>query len=187
MAPRKKISTKTIALREKLWPDLTEEHIWYHRAYDGFVSVPRTMPVILSIIDDLTKGHPASATYFALWCMTFPQEMYVSLQNADELAFHAGFTGQRATRQWADRMKLLEGLGFIRTAAGPRGGLSHAAIPNPHLVVRRLYAAKMAGLTASSYNTLVQRANEIGATDMEMELPEVRAQREAAAGDQIPF
>lgn len=147
------------------------------------------MAIIMKIIDDLTKGKPASSTYFSLWCMTFPREMYVSLQNAEELAFHSGFTGQRLVRQWTDRMKQLDEFGFVKTAPGPRGGLSHAAIPNPHFVIRRLYRDKTPGLVAATYNTLVQRAIEIGAKDMEMELPEDKAAREAAeaADDEIPF
>jgi hypothetical protein len=185
----KKISAKNIALREKFWPDLVHEEIWHHRDFDGFLSIPRTMPIILKIINDLTKGAPAGSTYFALFCMTFPKEMYVSLQNAEDLAFHSGFTGQRAVRQWDGRMKALGELGFIRTAAGPRGGLSHAAIPNPHFVIRRLHTLGTSGLVDATYNTLVQRGIDIGAADMEMELPEDKAAREKAEADAdiIPF
>lgn len=185
---KKKITKRNIELREKFWPELTEEEIWYHRSYDGFLSIPRTMPIILKIIDDLTKGKPASSTYFSLWCMTYPLEMYVSLQNVDDLAFYAGFTGQRATRQWRDRMRALADLGFVKIASGPRGDISHAGIPNPHFVIRRLHAAKTPGLVTATYNTLIQRATEIGASDMDMELPEEKAAREAAEmDDEIPF
>ena len=182
----KRIAQKVIALREKFWPDLTDEELWHHKEYDGFTSIPRTMPIIMNIIDDLTKGKPASMTYFSLWCKTFG-EMYISLQNSDELAFHSGFTGQRAIRTWQDRMKSLADLGFVKVAAGPRGGLSHAAIPNPHLVIRRLHRDKHPGLTQAAFNTLVERANDIGAKDMENELPEDKRAREAAIADEIPF
>lgn len=189
----KRISAKNIALREKLWPDLVHDEIWHHKDYDGFLSIPRTMPIILNIINDLTKGKPAGSTYFALWCMTFPKEMYVSLLNADDLAYFAGFTGQRAVRQWRDRMNSLADLGFVRVAEGARGKLSHAAIPNPHFVVRRLYKQKTPGLTQAAFNTLWERANEIGATDIEIEMPDEKAEREAKAAaknsfdDEIPF
>ena len=94
--------------------------------------------------------------------------MYVSLQNAHDLAFHSGFTGQRAVRTWKERIKALDGLGFIRTAAGTA---SHAVILNPHFVIRRLYAAKTPGLTAASYNALVERAIDISADDMKCPCP----------------
>jgi len=192
----KKISKKNIALREKLWPDLVHEEIWHHKDYDGFLSVPRTMPIILGIINDLTKGKPAGSTYFSLWCMTYPAEMYVSLSNAEELAFQSGFKGQRAVRQWQDRMKSLAEFGFVKVAEGARGKLSHAAIPNPHFVIRRLHNEKTAGLTEAAFNTLWERANEIGAKDIEIEMPEEKAAREAAEAaaaaksnldDEIPF
>lgn len=175
----KRISKKHIALREKFWPDLVQEEIWHHKEFDGFLSVPRTMPIILAIINDLTKGKPAGSTYFSLWCMTFPGEMYVSLSNADLLAFQSGFSGQRAVRQWQDRVKALAELGFIRVAEGARGKLSHAGIPNPHFVIRRLHKDGQPGLTQAAFNTLWERANEIGASDITMELPEEKAAREA--------
>jgi len=179
----KQVVEKVIALRSKFWPDLTEEELWNRKEFDGFTSIPRTMPIIMNIIDDLTKTKPASMTYLTLWCRAY-DEMYVSLNDPAELAFHAGFTGQRAIRTWQDRMTALEKLGFVKLATGPRGSLSHAAIPNPHFVIRRLHEQKTPGLTAAAFNTLVERANEIGAKDMDMELPEQKRAREA---DDIPF
>ena len=77
-----------------------------------------------------------------------------ALRLRGDLAFHSGFSGQRAVRTWKERIKALDGLGFIRTAAGTAGPYSHAVILNPHFVIRRLYAAKTPGLTAASYNAL---------------------------------
>ncbi|SEN79812.1 hypothetical protein SAMN04488077_1318 [Roseovarius tolerans] len=167
----KKISKRTLALRAKLWPDLKEEDLWNRSVYDGFTTIPRTMPLIMNIIDDLADGKRTSFTYLALWGRAF-DEMYVSLQNADELAFHSGFTGQRAVRTWRERMKALEQLGFVRVAPGTSGDLSHAVILNPHFAIRRLYAAKTPGLTASAFNALVERGLAISADDMEVTLPE---------------
>jgi hypothetical protein len=113
--------------------------------YDGFTSIPRTMPIIMNIIDQLSEGSKrTSITYLALWGQAF-DEMYVSLQNADELAFHAGFSGQRAVRTWRERLQVLSDLGFIRLASGTSGRFSHAVILNPHFAVRRLRQAKTAG------------------------------------------
>ena len=190
MAARsKRIGAKTTALREKIWPDLTVDELWYRKKYDGFTSIPRTMPIIMNIIDDLSKAKPASKTYFALWGKAY-DEMYVSLQNAEDLAYHSGFTGQRAIRTWKERMQSLADLGFIKVAAGPRGNLSHAVILNPHFVIRRLHEAGTAGLTEAAFNTLLERANEIGAEDMEIDMP---APKKAAGfgfgnmDDEIPF
>ena len=171
MARIKKISKKNIELRGRLWPDLDPDDLWDRSKHDGFITIPRTLPIIMNIIDDLTKGKPASKVYLALWGKTF-DEMYVSLQNADTLAFQSGLTGQRAARTWKDRMKALASLGFIKIAAGARGELSHAVILNPHFVVRRLHDAKAPGLTEAAFNTLMERTLEIGAEDFDQVLPE---------------
>jgi hypothetical protein len=172
--PRKKIAKKIIDLRTRLWPNLEEDELWNRDVYDGFTTVPRTMPIIMNIIDQLSSGSKhTSITYFALWGQAF-DEMYVSLQNADDLAFHSGFTGQRAVRTWRERIKALDDLGFILTAPGTSGQYSHALIINPHFVIRRLYAAKAPGLTAASYNALMERGIAISADDMTVVLPEDR-------------
>lgn len=189
-----RIGAKTTALRKKLWPDLSVDDLWYRKKFDGFTTIPRTMPIIMNIIDDLTKSKPASKTYFALWGKAY-DEMYVSLQNAEDLAYHSGFSGQRAVRTWKERMQSLADIGFIRVASGPRGQLSHAVIVNPHFVIRRLHNEKTAGLTEAAFNTLLERANEISAKDMEIELPEEELAKKAVTevqnfanqDDAVPF
>ena len=171
MKQRKKISEKILELRSRLWPDLTENDLWNRSRYDGFTTIPRTMPLIMNIIDQLAAGSKrTSFTYLALWGQAF-DEMYVSLQKSDELAFHSGFVGQRAVRSWKERIRVLDDLGFIRTAAGPSGPYSHAVLPNPHFVIRRLHAVKTPGLTEASYNALMERAIHISAEDMIQPLP----------------
>ncbi|MGM4893895.1 hypothetical protein [Tardiphaga sp. 839_C3_N1_4] len=122
----------------------------------------------MSIIDDLTKGKPASDAYFELWCRAY-DEMYISLGAAAMLARHSGYSGQRAVRLWAERIELLAELGFIRVREGASGKLSHAVILNPHLVIKRLFADKKPGLLKEKYDALVERANETGSVDFEEE------------------
>lgn len=82
-------------------------------------------------------------------------------------------------------MQSLADLGFVQIASGPRGNLSHAVILNPHFVLRRLRDAGRAGLTDAAFNTLVERANEIGAKDMEVEMPKKASS--LSLDDAIPF
>lgn len=161
-----KFIQKILTLRLKLWPEIKDTDLWHRKRSDGFVTIPRTMPLILSIIDDLTKGAPAASTYFELWCRAF-DEMYVSLSKSRELAFHSGFTGQRAERTWGEKIRKLDELGFIALREGQAGPLSHALILNPYHVIRRLHEAKNPGLTQDKYNALIERAIEIGADDIE--------------------
>lgn len=171
-----KYVAKVRELRAKLWPDLNfREVLWHRKRNDGFVSMPRTMPLIVGIIDDLTKGAPAGITYMELWCRTF-DEMYVSLSKSKEIAFHSGFTGQRAERTWAEKIRRLDELGFISVREGQAGLLSHALVLNPYLVIRQLYEGKKHAISKEKYNALVERAIEIGAgEDFEVEEPEEKA------------
>lgn len=172
-------------LRGRLWPDLSEDELWDHKKFAGFTSIPRTMPIILSIIDDLTKGAPASSTYLELWCRAFP-EMYVSLAKPDEHAFYSGFTGQRARRTWIDRIRKLRDLGFIHVAEGSAGELSHSVIINPHVALKRLREQKQPGLSTAKYNALIERANDIGASDVDHD-PMALSPLSADLDDEIPF
>ena len=165
MARPNKFIKKARELRARLWPDVNfEEQLWHRKTNDGFITMPRTMPLILSIIDDLTKGAPAGMTYLELWCRTF-DEMYVSLSRSKELAFHSGFTGQRAERTWAEKIRKLDELGFISVREGQAGPLSHALVLNPYLVIERLYQSGHNGVSRDKYHALVERGIEIGAYD----------------------
>jgi hypothetical protein len=167
--PRKKIAQRQLDLRARLWPGVTDGHLWLRQTHHGFATVPRTMPLIMSIMDDLANGQPVGPTYLELWCRAF-DECFVTLSKAREMAFHSGFTGQRAERTWRGRMKILADLGFIDLQAGPSGPMSYALIYNPYLVIRRLYESQ-GGVRADKFNALVERAGEIGATDFEMPDP----------------
>ena len=163
--PSRKISKKIEELRNAYWPDTLEGEIWHRKRNDGFFTLPRTMPLILSIIDDLTKGTPASSVYLELWSRAY-DEMYVSLSRSREMAYPAGFEGQRADRAWGDRIKRLHELGFIGLKDGASGALSHVLIYNPHVVIERLHKTKHSSISDKKYNALIERGNEIVADDV---------------------
>ncbi|ANN57531.1 hypothetical protein A9174_12690 [Mesorhizobium loti NZP2037] len=161
---KSKAGRKTEELRDTLWPDLDRALLWDSHSEEGYTPVPRTMPIIIKIIDDLTKGTPAGNTYFELWCRA-RAEMYVSLGAAGSLATHSGYSGQRAVRQWQDRIELLAELGLIRIKGGSAGKYAHAVVLNPHKIIRRLHEEGHEGILSERYDALVERANEIGSTD----------------------
>ena len=164
MAISPKILQRIRALRGELWPELTKEDLWNRKTHDGFTTIPRTMPIIMSIIDDLTRGAPASLVYLELWARAF-DEMYINLKNRRELSFHSGLTGQRAENTWIKRMKALEKFGFIKTAKGTSGDLSHAVVLNPYIVIEKLYKDKKnINISEYKYNAFKERAIEIGAS-----------------------
>ena len=70
------ITKKQLALRELHWPG-KEDMLWHRLANKGFATIPKTMPMILKIMDDMTKGAPVSSTYLTLWCHTWDNSFVV--------------------------------------------------------------------------------------------------------------
>lgn len=161
---RNSIAKKQATLREELWPGAAP-NLWDRNAHKGFTTIPKTMSLILQIMDDMAKGQPVSSTYMALWCSQWDNS-FVTLSKHQEMAYAAGFSGQRGIRTWGSRMKLLHSLHFIDIK--PRSGhdLGYALIWNPHLVIKAHHLNKTPGLVASLYTALVELALEIGAKDM---------------------
>jgi hypothetical protein len=159
--PRKKIAKRQLELRQRLWPDVTEEWLWSRHTHDGFTTLPKCMPLIMSIMDDLANGQPVSSTYLELWCRTF-DENFVTLSKPREIAFHSGFYGQRAERTWRGRLNILAQLNFISLREGPSGPASYALIYNPYKVVQFHHEQKTPGLRADKYNALLERAIDVG-------------------------
>lgn len=164
MAKTSAIAEKQLLQREHLWPG-SAPWLWDRKANKGFATIPKTMPLILQIMDDLSNGKPLSSTYLGLWCETWDNSM-VNVTKHREMAHAAGFTGQRAEYTWRVRMTLLKTLNFIDIKPGKSGDISHVIIWNPHRVLRYHYKQKTAGLVEASYNALVERALDIGAKDM---------------------
>ena len=158
------ITKKQLALRELHWPGASP-HLWHRTANKGFATIPKTMPMILKIMDEMTKGAPVSSTYLTLWCSTWDNS-FVVLNKHGDMANAAGFGGQRGEHTWATRMKKLKELNFIDIKAGKSGPMSNAIIWNPHLVLRWHHDQKTPGLTEASYNSLIEWALDIGAKDM---------------------
>jgi hypothetical protein len=55
-----------LELRKNLWSEATDEWLWSRHTRDGFTRPPKGMPLILSLMDDLSKGQPISSTYLEL-------------------------------------------------------------------------------------------------------------------------
>jgi hypothetical protein len=131
---------------------------------DGWVALPRLVPLMLSIMDDLSgKGFPVGRTYVELWCRMRIDESFLALNRPEEMAFHAGFEGQRALRTWKDRVQRLASLGFIGVKPGPLGDLSYAVFYNPYHVIKRAYLSGQ--VQEKKWQALVVRANEVSAFD----------------------
>lgn len=160
----KAIIQKQLDQREALWPG-AKPHLWNRLGNKGFATIPKTMPLILQIMDEMSKGKPVSMTYLGLWCATWDNS-FVNISKPDEMAHSAGFKGQRAHYTWGTRMKILAALKFIDIKPGKSGPISHVLIWNPHQIIRQHHEQRTPGLIEASYNMLLDRALEIGQKDI---------------------
>ncbi len=161
---QKEILKKQVEIRSKLWPELDPRLLW-NMDSDGWSAVPRLMPLMMSIMDDLSgKGFPVSRTYLEMW-VRLREERFLTLNRPEEMAFHAGFEGQRALRTWKDRVQRLANLGFIGLKPGPLGDLSYAVFFNPYHVVKRAYLD--GNIQERKWQALVVRANEVRSFDLD--------------------
>ena len=177
------IAKKQLAIRALHWPKV-DAYLWDRRAHKGFTTIPKTMPMILKIMDEMTKGAPVSSTYLTLWCNTWDNSFVVLNKNA-EMANASGFGGQRGEHTWLTRVKKLQELHFIDVKPGRSGPMSNAIIWNPHLVIRWHQMKGTPGLMAASYNALLEHALEIGAQDMTSGgIPDVEALSKEASHDE---
>lgn len=160
----KKIGLKTLKLRNQLWPKLDEKGLWMRDTHQGYTTIPRPMPVILRIMDDLSNGKPVSVTYFALWCRVW-DECFVTITNPREMAFEVGFTGQRAEATWASRMKILAELGFVDIKPGASGDYNYVLIWNPFKIIKKLHVEGK--VQKRKYVALLDRAQNVGADDLD--------------------
>ena len=159
------ILRRQIEVRGKLWPEISEEMTWNRIARDGFVTLPRAMPLIMRIMDYLAgKGIPVSQVYLDLWCRTF-DEAFLQITKTEEMATYAGFSGQRAVRTWKERLSKLAELGFIDLKYGLTKEVVFALILNPYHVIAQAYAKGLVPI--EMWNALMVRAAEIGASDLD--------------------
>lgn len=158
---------KRILLRGQLWPDVDKSELWVRQDHDGFTTIPRTMPMLMSIMDKLSKGKPLGATYLALWCYVW-DDCFVTIKDPRGMAYEVGFGGQRSEAAWNTRINILEELGFIKTKPTPSSKYGQVLILNPYKVVYKLY--KSGKMQEAKFNALLARTQEVQADDLDKEI-----------------
>lgn len=187
--PKKKSAAveAELTLRNSLFPGAADR-LWDKSKDKGFTSVPKTLPYIALILDDMSeKGKPLGAIYQILWSYTWDANAFVRLGNLSDFAFVAGFRGERGERTLRDRLRSLEHLGFIELKAHGSNPTGFVFIPNPHKVILELYAAHQAAdeaeraklpvLREETFNAFLVRALDVKALDV----PRIQAELHAAA------
>jgi hypothetical protein len=128
-------------LRKEHWPN--EPIYWTGPGEQGFFCAPRTLPLIIKLLDSKSvSGNLAlGGVYLDLLARHIGQGL-VEMGPEDEHAYASGYESNRSIRSWRDRMAALEELGFIRTAT--KGGLrfGFVLLIHPAIAVLNLRALK---------------------------------------------
>jgi hypothetical protein len=160
---RTKADQRRTEQRRLLFGDVPSEELW-SRELNGWCWMPRTMPLVLQAIRLLLKGTSAAETYLALWCHSV-SESVVEMNNKATLIASAGYTGSSSERNWRDRMKKLEELGFIKIASGKHGDISCVLILNPHKVLQRHKLKGTPGFDEKVFNCILEEIADYGMRD----------------------
>jgi hypothetical protein len=159
-----------LTMRAHFWPSITDEHLWLRKDRNGFTTIPRTMPLFMDLIADVSKrvtagkSVPAGKTYLVLWCRVF-DEALVKVDVEATAAMEAGYTGERNVTTWREHLRVLKDLGFIDLREGPAGPYQYVLLLNPYHAVKGLHAKGW--VQNVTYTALLQRAQEIRATDLD--------------------
>lgn len=171
-ARRNGATESNLKMRAHLWPDLNEKRLWLRtdKTRKGFTTMPRTMALIINLIDDTSKqvtngkAVPAGRTYLVLWCRVF-DEGFVKIENEAAAALEAGYAGERNVTTWRQHLNVLRDLGFIDCKDGPAGPYQYILLYNPYHVINALN--KKGLIQQGAYTALFQRAIDVRATDLE--------------------
>lgn len=165
MPSENSIDRKQRELRERLWPG-AGAWIWDRNDKEkvkGFATIPRLLPLIMILIKELSgRGEgDARIAYLELWSRARDNHI-VSITDEEDIAYASNcIKPKRATRTWADHMRVLERLGFILIAGDGNRDIGHILLINPLAVAARLNKEKKT--PARWWSAFTRRASEIGA------------------------
>jgi hypothetical protein len=125
-------------IRQEYWP---EEDLWTGEKEVGWFSVPRSLPLVLTLLSskEISEGKDPSFVYLELLSRQRGEGVIEMAHEADH-AFAAGYYGSRAVRTWQERISILEKAGFIRAVKVGNQRYRYVAIVHPTAAVQRLRA-----------------------------------------------
>jgi hypothetical protein len=153
---------KRLRTRDSLWPEASKI-VWSRKTDDGYCSLPRTLPLIMTLINILSpKGKgDASRVYQELWFHDFDLG-FIDIGDERAHAFAAGYTTpSRGVRSWYERISVLEDLGFIMTKPQGSQRVGYVLLVHPHDVVESLRAKR--DVPEDWYGAFTKRVEGTGA------------------------
>src|SRR5215475_60628 len=103
--PKNQAEVKREQIRDLVFPNSAED-IYDRKIHNGFSSIPRTLGLMLTLIEELApKDKNPSRVYSELWFRTYDDKL-VEVKDEDEFAYASGLS----VRRWRERIDVLEKL-----------------------------------------------------------------------------
>src|SRR5260370_14488397 len=138
MANKTKGAEHREKLRQSLFPG---EEAWIGSVEKGWFRAPRTLPLVLGLID--SKDHSGKArisnVYLELWARDMGEGL-IEMKDPQIHAYCAGYWGSRGVRTWQERMRILEELGFIKIKPAGNRTYGYVLLVHPANVIEKLQA-----------------------------------------------
>jgi hypothetical protein len=159
--PLPKVAVRRQGLRDQLWPGEGDK-LWHRTTEDGYSTIPRTLPLVMTLIDDLKgKGKDISRVYFDLWCRQI-DDSFVDVSDEESFAYSSGYpTPGRNVRSWRERIDMLQELGFVSVQPNGSRRYGYILLFHPHRVVCALRSENK--VSDAWWGAFSKRASEIGA------------------------
>ncbi|MBX9910280.1 MAG: hypothetical protein K2Z25_16385 [Beijerinckiaceae bacterium] len=161
----RKGATNDMVLRDSMFAG-AGNRLWQPLPSVGFVMIPKTLPFIVRILDEITKGKPVGRAYSVLWTFCWNNDAFIKMSRAKDIAYACGYTGPRGVRLLIERLVKLRELGMIETASGTDGDISFIYLPCPHYSLLRVWLNGAPKIQERSFNAFRERATALGAKDV---------------------
>lgn len=160
---KKTAAERRVDLRDSLWPD-AGKRVWSRQNEDGYCTVPRTLPLMGTLIRLLTKDLDAARAYFDLWGRVYDDGL-VDVVDEEEFAASCGYaTARRNIRTWRERIGALVDLGFVEVKPKGTKKFGYILLVHPHDVVQRLRKTRKNDVPDWWWSLFSKRIHEIVAT-----------------------
>ena len=125
-------------LQEEYWPE--EKAIWTGENEKGWSRIPRTLPVILAVLDskEISGSKKPSLAYVEL-LSRHRDSGIVEIAHEAEHALAVGYFSARGQRTWREQIGILEDAGFIKSVGGGARRYKYVLLVHPDVAFRRLH------------------------------------------------
>lgn len=154
--------TRRSELRETEFGGNVDEEIW-HKREKGFCTIPRTLPLLCTLIRELAKGADAARIYLDLWGRQY-EDGFVEIHDEEEIAASCGYhSAHRGIRYWRKGMSELVRLGFIEVKPKNTRKYGYILLHHPDDVVNGLTSQPRSPVPVWWLGLYGRRCRDIGA------------------------